>query len=192
MRRRPLAALLATALSLPLAAPGAAAERRERPVLELPAPACDVCAPGQPPPPEAVQEQLRRINEHANWRKRASTGDTIPLGSATRVWLQRAWASGRLQPGVASIGGGGGPAGGVAARQGALRQQPRTSLASRSRTSLADRRSTRDRGRSARRGAEAASTPSASSFGTGSQLGTGRSTSRFGSMNPRIESFSNP
>lgn len=182
MPRRAFAVLLAAALSLSLAGHGASAEPRNLPVVELPAPVCDVCAPGEPRPPAAVEEELRRINEDASWRKQPIRGDTIPLGSATRIWFQRAWASGRLEPGVATIGGGRAPAAGVAARQGLLRQQPRSSLAARSRSRLADRRSTRDRASSSRRGGEAANTPSTSSFGTRDQRGTGRSTSRFGSQ----------
>lgn len=176
--RASLAVLVGSAL---LAPAGGAAGRADFPVIELPAPACDVCAPGQPPPPAAVQDQLRRLNADANWRRQPTTGDTIPLGSATRIWLQRAWASGRLQPGVANVGGAR-AGGGVAAMRSGVRQQPRASLADRSRARLADRRSTRDRSRSARSGAEAGRTPSTGAFGTGSQLGTNRSASSFGNL----------
>lgn len=189
--RARLAALVAAALLVP----GAAAARGDLPVVEVPPAACDVCAPGKPPPPAAVQDQVRRLNERANWRRQTTSGDTIPLGSATRIWLQRAWASGRLQPGVANTGSSLGVGGGAAGLRTGLRRPARTSLASRSRASLADRRSTRDQGRRGRsqRGAEDSSMSSAgssfgsessfgrSSFGSGSALGTNRSSSAFGS-----------
>lgn len=172
-----LVALLGAALLTPAAS---ASARGDIEVVELPAPACDVCAPGKPPPPAAVQEQVRRINEDANWRRQPSTGDTIPLGPTTRIWLQRAWASGRLQPGVANVGSSGAGRGGVAAMRSGARQQPRASLAARSRRNLADRRSTRDGGSRSRRGGEEASAPRTSSFGTGSRLGSDRSANTFG------------
>jgi hypothetical protein len=159
-----------------------AAGRGDFPLVELPAPACDVCAPGQPPPPAAVQERLRRLNADANWRRQPTTGDTIPLGSATRIWLQRAWASGRLQPGVANVGSVR-AGGGVAALRGGQRQPPRASLAARSRSNLADRRSTRDRGRGARSAAaEAGQAGTSNAFGVGAQRGSNRSASRFGNF----------
>jgi len=177
--RAALALLLASAVSVP----PALAERGDVPIVELPPAACDVCTPGKPPPPPEVQERVRRLNEGANWRRQPSTGDTIPLGTATRVWLQRAWASGRLQPGVANTGGGVAARGGTAFRGGG-RAQARTSLAARSRSRLADRRSTRDEGRSSRsrRGRDDASSSQSSSggFGTGSSRGTNRSNSTFG------------
>jgi len=177
--RAGLAALLASALLVP----PAAAERGDVAIVELPPAPCDVCTPGKPAPPPEVQERVRRLNEDANWRRQPNTGDTIPLGTATRVWLQRAWASGRLQPGVANTGGGVAARGGTAFRGGG-RAQARTSLAARSRSRLADRRSTRDEGRSSRsrRGRDDASSSQSSSggFGTGSSRGTNRSNSTFG------------
>jgi hypothetical protein len=180
---------LAALLVAPLLVPAAAAERGDVPIVELPPAACDVCTPGKPPPPPEVQERVRRLNQHANWRRQPSTGDTIPLGTATRIWLQRAWASGRLQPGVANPGGGVARSGAGAFR-GGMRAQSRTSLASRSRARLADRRSTRDegrRGRSRRGDDDAASSRTSrglggSGFGTGSGLGTNRSSSTFGDL----------
>jgi hypothetical protein len=180
--RATLAALLATTLLVPVSAEGS-----DVIVVELPPAPCDVCAPGKPPPPAAVQDQLRRFNADVNWRKQPQVGDTIPLGSATRIWFQRAWASGRLQPGVANLGGGaGGTRGGASARAAGLRRQPRASLAARSRSRLADRRSTRDEWRNSRsrRGRDAASSSSSGSggLGTSSGLGTNRSSSTFGNF----------
>ena len=176
--RARLALALAAALT---AAPAAQGEPR---VVELPPPACDVCAPGQPPPPAHVQEELRRLNREVNWRKAPDTGDTIALGSATRIWFQRAWASGRLRPGVANVGGGASAGRGAAAMRTGIQRQPRASLAARSRSALADRRSTRDEGRSSRsrRGRSESSLGDSgrSSFATGSSLGTNRSASAFG------------
>ena len=174
--RASLAALLATTLLVPVSAAG-----RDVIVVELPPAPCDVCAPGKPPPPAAVQDELRRFNREVNWRKQPQTGDTIPLGSATRIWFQRAWASGRLQSGVANVGGGAGGGRTSMARAG-VRRQPRSSLAARSRSRLADRRSTRDEGRNSRsrRGRDGA--PSSSSDGTSSALGTNRSSSSFGNF----------
>lgn len=192
-RRAPLAAParraragLALVLAAALAAP--AAQGSEPKVVELPPPACDVCAPGQPPPPAHVQQELRRLNQDVNWRKAPDTGDTIPLGSATRIWFQRAWASGRLQPGVANPGGGIAASRGAVGRRSGMQRQPRASLAARSRSRLADRRSTRDEGRSSRRQRGESSlsrggTSGGSSFGTGSSLGTSRSSNTFGSGN---------
>jgi hypothetical protein len=171
----------------------ASAGAEDIPIVEAPAAACDVCTPGKPPPPAEVQERVRRINRHANWREPRPEPDTIPLGTQTRIWLQRAWASGRLQPGVAR-------SGSVAAPVAPALRSPapsarRNSLAERSRTRLADRSSTRDgsqRGSRSRRGEEtsrassARGTPSSGSslgaglgsggspsglFGSGSQLG---------------------
>lgn len=175
-RVRGTAALaVAAGLAMGFAAAGAAAE--ETPVIELPAAACDVCAPGKPPPPSEVQERVRRINERANWREQRPEGDTIPLGTQTRIWLQRAWASGRLQPGVA---GGGSTARPVqpAFRSAAPPSARRNSLAERSRERLSDRRSARDerRGSSSRsrRGKESSRSSSSSrSRDTGSSFGSG-------------------
>lgn len=174
--RGALALLLAGALPIP-----PAAAERDITVVEVSAAACDVCAPGKPPPPLEVQERTRDFNADVNWRKQPSEGDTIPLGTATRVWLQRAWASGRLQPGVANTSGSAVGNRGPALRTGA-RAQARTSLAARSRDRLADRRSTRDEGRRgrSRRGSDDSSSSRSSGFGTGSSLGTNRSNSAFG------------
>ncbi|HEY8495105.1 MAG TPA: hypothetical protein VIN04_14530 [Myxococcota bacterium] len=176
-------ALLALCTASALLPPVAAAERGDVPVVELPPAACDVCTPGKPPPPPEVQERVRRINREANWRRQPSTGDTIPLGPATRVWLQRAWASGRLQPGVAQTSGSS-VANAAPGFRRTTRQQARTSLASRSRDQLSDRRSTRDRGRLAsrsRRGTDESAFSSSRTDGdTRSLLGTDRSANRFG------------
>lgn len=175
--RASLAALLATTLLVPVSAAGS-----DVIVVELPAAPCDVCTPGKPPPPAAVQDELRRFNQEVNWRKQPQTGDTIPLGSATRIWFQRAWASGRLQPGVANVGGGRSASRMPTARAG-LRRQSRSSLAARSRSRLADRRSTRDEGRESRsrRGRDGVSSSSSNS-GTSSGLGTNRSANSFGGL----------
>jgi hypothetical protein len=180
-RARALGAIL---LTIPLLAPAATAERRQFPVRELPPAACDVCAPGKEPPPPEVQQRLRRINRDANWRREPVVGDTIPLGTATRVWLQRAWASGRLQSGVANPGGGAAASSMPAFRAGA-RRQGSASLASRSRSRLADRRSLQDQGRGSRsrRGSEASSSSSSSrsTFDSRSLRGTNRSANPFAS-----------
>lgn len=182
--RRCARGLLALVLVGALPVESALAERSELQVQELPPAACDVCTPGKEAPPAEVRDRTRQLNADLNWRQRPAEGDTIPLGTATRVWLQRAWASGRLQSGVATTSGssvasrGGMPRGGARARA-------RSSLAARSRDRLADRRSTRDQGRSGRgrRGGEEASSAStrSSGLGTGSSRGTNRSSSGFGS-----------
>jgi hypothetical protein len=167
----------------------AAGAAEEVPVVELPAAACDVCTPGKPPPPPEVQERVRRINEGANWREQRPEGDTIPLGTQTRIWLQRAWASGRLQPGVAG-GGSVAPPIQPAFRSAAPSSARRNSLAERSRSRLSDRRSSRDERRGSsrsRRGQESSSRSSSrdggSSFGsgTGSSFGSGGQRGLFGS-----------
>ena len=178
-------ALLALCTAGALLPPVAAAERGDVPVVELPPAACDVCTPGKPPPPPEVQERVRRINREANWRRQPSTGDTIPLGPATRVWLQRAWASGRLQPGVAQTSGSS-VANTMAGFRRTARPQARTSLASRSRDQLSDRRSTRDGGRLGSRSRRGTDESTFSSSGraardTRSLLGTQRSNNPFGS-----------
>ncbi len=177
--RAVLVLVLASALPVEPARAGSG----ERPVLELPPAACDVCTPGKEPPPAEVADRTRQLNQDVNWRQRPAEGDTIPLGTATRVWLQRAWASGRLQSGVATTSGSS-VAGRGAMLRGGARARARSSLAARSRERLADRRSTRDQGRSrrGRRGSEESSSASArsSGLGTASSLGTNRSNSTFG------------
>lgn len=172
---------LALALAATLAAP--AAQGAEPHVVELPPPVCDVCAPGQPPPPPHVQEELRRLNRDVNWRKAPDTGDVIPLGSATRIWFARAWASGRLKPGVANVGGGAGGARGVSLVRPNVQRAPRASLASRSRSRLADRSTLgggRSRSSQSSRMESSMATSGRSSFSTGSSLGTNRSANPFG------------
>lgn len=148
-------------------------------ILEVPAAVCDVCTPGRPPPPPEVRERVRRINQSTNWRRQADSGDTIPLGTATRIWLQRAWASGRLQPGVAQTRAPIASAGLPGFRT-LNRAQQRTSLGARSRSRLADRRSTRDQGSAtrSRRGNET------SGLGPNSLRGSNRSSSSFSTAGP--------
>jgi hypothetical protein len=135
--------LLSIGAALAAAALAASAARAGDPALPPVEPprACEYCTPGEAAPPPAVQEEVRRINERANWRRHGDRGETIELGTETRMRIHRAWSSGRFASSAVTRSKGAAPAPRAAfqSRSGARR----ATLADRSRRDLTDRRGDR-------------------------------------------------